>query len=61
MAINNISLENFEVFSTRLFEKMKFINPGIEDLELYEFQYALKNLYTCTRVANRAAGRKDRD
>ena len=44
MATNTKSLGNFEVFSTRLYEKMKFINPGIEDLELYEFQYALKNL-----------------
>lgn len=33
-----------EVFSRLLFEKMKQINPAILDLELYEFQYGLKNL-----------------
>ena len=31
-------------FSETLFEKMKFINPAVNDLELYEFQYALDNL-----------------
>ena len=34
-----------DVFSATLFEKMKRINPGIEDMELYEFRYALHNLY----------------
>ena len=34
-----------EVFSEILFDKMKRINPGIEELELYEFRYALQNLY----------------
>jgi uridine kinase len=33
-----------EVFSTTLFEKMKHISPAIMDLELYEFQYGLKNI-----------------
>jgi uridine kinase len=33
-----------QVFSQVLFEKMKHVNPAIMDLELYEFQYALKNL-----------------
>jgi len=33
-----------ERFSEVLFEKMKHINPAIADLELYEFQYALKNI-----------------
>ena len=32
------------LFSETLFEKMKFINPAVNDLELYEFQYALDNL-----------------
>jgi len=32
-----------EVFSVTLFEKMKHISPAVIDLELYEFQYALKN------------------
>jgi uridine kinase len=32
-----------EVFSVTLFEKMKHISPAIMDLELYEFQYGLKN------------------
>jgi len=31
-------------FPEILFEKMKRINPGVEDLELYEFRYALNNL-----------------
>jgi uridine kinase len=34
-----------DVFSEILYEKMKRINPGIEELELYEFRYALDNLY----------------
>ena len=34
-----------DVFSALLYERMKGINPGIEDLELYEFRYALNNLY----------------
>ena len=33
-----------DVFSTVLFEKMKHISPAVVDLELYEFQYALKNI-----------------
>jgi len=34
-----------DAFSESLYEKMKRINPGIEELELYEFRYALDNLY----------------
>ena len=33
-----------EEFSARLFEAMKRINEGIQDLELYEFRYALENM-----------------
>ncbi len=33
-----------EVFPKVLFEKMRAINPAVEDLELYEFCYALDNL-----------------
>jgi uridine kinase len=33
------------VFSEFLYKKMKRINAGIEDLELYEFRYGLNNLY----------------
>jgi uridine kinase len=33
-----------KAFSATLFEIMKRINPGIEDLELYEFRYGLNNL-----------------
>ena len=40
-----IDLNNADEFSNILFEKMKIINPAIEDLELYEFRYALNNLY----------------
>ncbi len=32
------------VFSELLYDKMKEINPGIDELELYEFRYALNNL-----------------
>jgi uridine kinase len=34
-----------EQFSEILYEKMKRINTGITELELYEFRYALHNLY----------------
>jgi len=34
-----------DVFSEILYEKMKRINIGIDELELYEFRYALDNLY----------------
>jgi len=34
-----------DIFSAILYEQMMRINPGIEDLELYEFRYALDNLY----------------
>ncbi len=37
-------LNDFNEFSSLLFEKMKQINPGISQLELYEFRYALENL-----------------
>jgi uridine kinase len=43
MAASNLS--NPDVFSEILYEKMKAINAGIEELELYEFRYALNNLY----------------
>jgi uridine kinase len=33
-----------EVFSISLFEKMKPIDPAVRDMELYEFQYGLKNI-----------------
>lgn len=32
------------VFSEKLFEIMKKVNPGIENLKLYEFRYGLDNL-----------------
>jgi len=38
------SIFNPDVFSEILFEKMQSINPGLADLELYEFRYALNNL-----------------
>jgi len=38
------ALNNPNPFTITLFEKMKSINLGIEDLELYEFQYGLDNL-----------------
>jgi uridine kinase len=41
--MNNITT-NPERFSTELYEMMKKINPGIVNLELYEFQYGLNNV-----------------
>ncbi len=38
-------LSNPDLFSEILYEKMRRINVGIEELELYEFRYALHNLY----------------
>jgi uridine kinase len=37
-------LNSPEVFSAALFEIMKGIQPGISDLMMYEFRYALENL-----------------
>ncbi len=39
------TLLNPGAFSEALYENMKAINPGIEELEPYEFRYALANLY----------------
>ena len=39
-----IALNNPDHFTKILYEKMKVVNLGIEDLELYEFQYALDNI-----------------
>jgi len=41
MSVDIFTLENF---SEILFEKMKNVNPAIQDLELYEFRYGLDNL-----------------
>jgi uridine kinase len=38
------SLTKPEVFSEILYQKMQSINPGVQDLELYEFRYCLDNL-----------------
>ena len=43
MTISSI-LNDPAVFSSVLFEKMKCINPALEDLEPYEFRYCLNNL-----------------
>ncbi len=37
-------ISNPAVFSAALYEMMKRINAGIDDLELYEFRYGLNNL-----------------
>jgi uridine kinase len=39
------SLSSPGVFTETLYEKMKRINVGVEELEPYEFRYALDNLY----------------
>ena len=41
---NNELLKNNPQFSKVLFEKMQALNPGIGDLELYEFRYCLNNI-----------------
>ncbi len=38
------ALSDPDVFSSILYEKMRLIHPGIDDLELYEFRYCLDNL-----------------
>jgi uridine kinase len=38
-------LHSPQVFSEILYERMKSINAGIERMQLYEFRYALENLY----------------
>ncbi len=43
--MDNSLLKDTEAFSEILFEKMKQVNPGIEEMELYEFRYGLDNLY----------------
>ncbi len=40
----HLILSDPDAFSESLFEKMKQINPGILDLELYEFRYGLSDL-----------------
>jgi uridine kinase len=41
---SDIDLASYEKFSTHLFPVMQRVNPGLEELELYEFRYALDNL-----------------
>jgi len=41
---NSSILNDPAAFSIALFEKMKCINPALEDLEPYEFRYCLNNL-----------------
>ena len=38
------SLTSPDQFSAILYEKMKRINAGVEEMELYEFRYTLHNL-----------------
>lgn len=40
----NDKLENPKIFSETLFEKMKLVNPGAVEMELYEFVYTLNNI-----------------
>jgi len=49
-----------DAFSSHLYQKMLRINPGIEDLELYEFRYGLNNLipeggWECVRLEDPAS------
>ena len=38
-------LQDLDVFSKTLFEKMARVYPGVGEMELYEFRYALDNIY----------------
>jgi uridine kinase len=40
-----IDLDNEDAFSDILFKKMKLLTPAIRVMELYEFRYALNNLF----------------
>lgn len=40
----SVNIYEANLFSETLFEKMKQISPAVDDLELYEFRYALNNL-----------------
>ena len=42
--MTTLILNDSNAFSETIFEKMKQINPGISDLELYEFRYGLNDL-----------------
>jgi uridine kinase len=39
-----IDLKNADQLSELLFQKMQVINPAIQDMELFEFRYALENM-----------------
>ena len=45
MPYNEIDLDNGNTFSEILFRKMKILTPAIRAMELYEFRYALNNLF----------------
>ncbi len=41
---SNETLSDQQVFSETLFERMKTLSPGVQELELYEFRYGLAEL-----------------
>ena len=41
---STLILSDLNLFSETLFEKMKSYQPGIKELELYEFRYGLNDL-----------------
>ena len=45
MPYNEIDLDNGDTFSEILFRKMKILTPAVRAMELYEFRYALNNLF----------------
>ena len=45
MPYKEIDLDNGNTFSEILFRKMKILTPAIRAMELYEFRYALNNLF----------------
>ena len=45
MLHDGIDLDYEEIFTSILFKKMKALTPAVRGMELYEFRYALNNLY----------------
>jgi len=57
--MSDTSIFASEIFSAALYEKMRRLNPAIDDLEPYEFQYALDNLFPEGGWASRTLDKKE--
>src|SRR5512139_2646839 len=45
MLMDSSLLIDPQAFTEALYAKMKLVNPGVEEMELYEFRYGLDNLF----------------